>query len=148
MKKCCDCKIEKNTAEFYKMGGGNGPAGVCKDCHKLRMKRRRLSNPNVQLFDRERSKTPKRVAMATRVTAQWRKEHPEAYRAQTAVNNAVRDGRLVKEPCSICGDSNRVHGHHKDYSKPLDVIWLCAKCHQRVHATFPELGGNYWAAAA
>lgn len=143
MKTCCDCLEPKPSSEFYKMANGN-PAGVCIVCHKARMKRRRLSNPTVQAFDRARAKTPERRAMATRVTTQWRKNNPEAYKAQNAVNNAVRDGRLTKGPCSICGTGVHVHGHHKDYSKQLDVTWLCAKCHQRIHATFPELGGNYW----
>ena len=71
----------------------------------------------------------------------WREENPLAYRAQTAVSNAVRDRRLFKEPCALCGDEN-VHAHHKDYSKPLEVIWLCPKCHHRLHAAFPELEGK------
>lgn len=70
----------------------------------------------------------------------WREENPIAYRAHNAVNNAVRDGRLFKEPCAICGEAE-VHAHHRDYSKPLDVVWLCAKCHHRLHAAFPEFEG-------
>jgi ribosomal protein S27AE len=68
-------------------------------------------------------------------------KNPAAYRAQNAVNNAVRDGKLKKEPCAICAAS-KVHAHHKDYSKPLEVVWLCARCHHRLHAIFPELEGK------
>jgi hypothetical protein len=135
---CPVCKQPKTPADFY--------AGVfsrCKDCHKARMKYLRLVSPRFQERDRERAKTPERRA-AARVTAlRWRAEHPEAYRAQTAVNNAVRDRRLTRGPCEICGTDQHVHGHHKDYSKPLEVIWLCARCHHRIHATFPELGGHF-----
>jgi hypothetical protein len=63
----------------------------------------------------------------------WRKKRPDAYRAHSALNNAVRDHRLEKEPCYFCG-TPEVHAHHHDYSKPLDVTWLCVKCHQRLHA--------------
>jgi hypothetical protein len=56
--------------------------------------------------------------------------------AQTAVGNAVRDGRLIKpDACSQCSRTGiRLEGHHDDYGKPLEVIWLCARCHRRRHA--------------
>jgi hypothetical protein len=39
----------------------------------------------------------------------------------------VRAGRLTREPCH-CGHK-KVEGHHRDYSKPLDIVWLCKKHH-------------------
>jgi hypothetical protein len=138
---CRACDAEKLPSDFYV-----GVASRCKDCHKAAMKVRALTNPRVQEYDRERAKTPERKQRARQVTIRWRTEHPDAYKAHTAVSNAVRDGKLKKQPCSICGTEKGVHGHHKDYAKPLDVIWLCAKCHHRVHATFPELGGHFQAA--
>ena len=71
----------------------------------------------------------------------YRARFPEAYAARTAVGNAVRDGKLQKEPCLFCGTA-KVHGHHRDYSKPLEVIWLCARCHNRLHANFPETAAH------
>jgi hypothetical protein len=135
---CCMCNQPKLPADFYA-----GNASLCKECYKARVRRRALTNPRVQEYDRARAKTPERREHITRVSRQWRKDHPDAYKANNAVNNAVRDRRLDKEPCSICGTEKEVHGHHKDYSKPLDVIWLCARCHHRIHATFPELGGHF-----
>ena len=32
----------------------------------------------------------------------------------------------------MCGAAN-AQGHHEDYAKPLDVTWLCARCHSAVH---------------
>jgi hypothetical protein len=142
MKTCCDCALPKATEEFYLSSKGR-PACVCKECHKARMKHRRLTNPLVQEYDRLRAKTPKRKEIAKRVRVQWRAAHPDAYKAHIAVGNAVRDGKLKKQPCAICGVGDHVHAHHQDYSKPLAVKWLCAKCHHRVHATFPELGGHH-----
>lgn len=50
-----------------------------------------------------------------------------------AVAYAVKSGRLVKSPCRDCGSLD-VQAHHKDYSKPLDVIWLCGPHHREEHA--------------
>jgi ribosomal protein S27AE len=41
-------------------------------------------------------------------------------------------GRLVKQPCEKCGNEN-TEKHHEDYSKPLEVIWLCRQCHLDHH---------------
>lgn len=70
--------------------------------------------------------------------------------ARSAVNNAIRDGRLTKpSKCEYCGiESSALTGHHYDYSRPLDVEWLCSSCHAAAHASIRErawktLGGRY-----
>lgn len=112
----------------------------CKECVKDRVRERRRTNPAVQAYDRERAKLPHRRDNARRIMQNWRKENPDGFRAHSAVSNALRDGKLAKEPCVFCG-GNDVHAHHRDYAKPLDVIWLCPKCHHRLHAYFPETEG-------
>lgn len=37
--------------------------------------------------------------------------------------------------CSVCKSSNKLIRHHPDYSKPLDIVVLCVKCHNRLHNT-------------
>jgi transposase-like protein len=61
-------------------------------------------------------------------------------RAQNLVEIAVRRGILTPSSCESCGanghfkDGRReVQGHHDDYNKPLDVRWLCQKCHHAWH---------------
>lgn len=59
-----------------------------------------------------------------------RGEHPEKYRAQAIINTRIARGKLQKpNVCQVCGKEGRVEAHHADYSKPLDVIWCCKKCH-------------------
>ena len=55
-------------------------------------------------------------------------KYPERQRARMKVSNALQTGKLVKTPCIFCGKV-KVEGHHKDYSKPLMVVWLCRTHH-------------------
>lgn len=59
--------------------------------------------------------------------------HPVVHRARQLMYNAIRRGALVKGPCLDCGSASNIHGHHDDYLKPLEVTWLCRKCHQVRH---------------
>lgn len=52
--------------------------------------------------------------------------------ARAAANMAVKRGKLKRQPCSICGEKIS-EKHHHDYSKPLDVTWLCRACHMAEH---------------
>lgn len=45
---------------------------------------------------------------------------------------AQQHGFLVAEPCQRCGKDN-AEKHHEDYEKPLEVVWLCRRCHAHVH---------------
>ena len=61
--------------------------------------------------------------------------------AQAKVESAVKNGRLKKpDACQWCEKpSSMLHGHHRDYDKPLDVIWLCPPCHAKIHGKIEEV---------
>lgn len=61
----------------------------------------------------------------------------EMLRAQHAVKRALRFGKLTKKPCGICG-SKESEAHHPDYSKALEVEWLCRKHHRLEHLRLGE----------
>lgn len=63
---------------------------------------------------------------------------PDKRRARGAVERALKRGTLAREPCTVCG-KQKVEGHHEDYSKPLNVIWLCPAHHKRLHAGLIEI---------
>ena len=58
--------------------------------------------------------------------------HPKEYAARKKTKCAIRTGALKKQPCEVCGNI-QAECHHPDYSKPLDVIWLCRKHHMETH---------------
>ena len=60
----------------------------------------------------------------------------ERHAAREVYNRAVNRGELVRAgSCEYCGASGcRIDGHHTDYTKPLDVVWLCRKCHVAEHS--------------
>lgn len=131
VKTCFKCGDIKRIEMFYKHPGmKDGRLGKCKECTKAdvsenyAMRRRQYSD-----YDKKRFKTPERKAQMKEAQRIRRKKNPEKYKAYNAVSNAVRVGRLVREPCVYCGDP-KSQGHHDDYSKPLDVRWVCFKCHR------------------
>lgn len=70
------------------------------------------------------------------VTMRWREE--VAAKGHREVYLAVRGGRLIREPCSVCG-SPKSQAHHPDYSRPLDVLWLCQSHHHQQHCQQPPI---------
>jgi hypothetical protein len=52
-------------------------------------------------------------------------------KARHKANMYKRRGILVQRPCK-CGDPD-TQMHHHDYSKPLEVEWLCHRCHMAEH---------------
>ncbi len=142
MKTCFKCLQSLSLNNFYRHPKmKDGVLGKCKECAKKDVKLHRRLHDHVREYDRKRSKEPKKAASIRATSDLWSKNNPAAKRAQTALNNAVRDKKIKKLSCLFCGEG-RVHGHHRDYSRPLDIIWLCAKCHHRLHANFPETSGH------
>lgn len=75
-----------------------------------------------------------RLAMAECRT-RWRQKAEKRYKAQQAVKTALQTGRLEKWPgCAACRRKKDLEAHHYDYDRPLDVSWLCVKCHKAAHA--------------
>lgn len=76
----------------------------------------------------------------SRYSREHRERWPEKYAARRAVVEALKSGRMTKGPCERCGTSDRVEGHHDDYSKQLSVRWLCRAHHLEVHTELRAAG--------
>lgn len=59
----------------------------------------------------------------------WRLKNPLKIRAHRKVFVALRNGTLIRKPCEVCGKLI-TDAHHRDYRKPLEVVWLCRRHHQ------------------
>jgi len=70
------------------------------------------------------------------------KECPIKKSARYKVYCAVKAGELIRQPCEVCGDS-KSEGHHKDYTKPLEVEWLCRKHHKLADIRDGHNGGDF-----
>ena len=131
-----ECNKEKPLSDFYKNKGmKDGRVNKCKECTKKSVTIHRENNiDKIRSYDRDRSKLPHRMKLNTKTTKKMREDLPHVYKAHTALNNALRDGKIIKPTvCSVCKKDRRLHGHHDDYSKPLDVKWMCAVCHKAFH---------------
>ena len=137
MKECYVCNQVKVLDDFYKHPNmADGRVNICKECHKHRS-HLRLADPETRKRDNENKRKwhKKNNGIFRKKRKQkFKINFPEKYKAQTAVSNAVRDGRLGKASCcQFCDSTENICGHHEDYSKPLEVVWLCARCHNLLH---------------
>lgn len=135
LKICFKCNEEKNIDNFYKHKKmADGYLNKCKDCARKDVIEHRKNNDSIREYDRWRYyNDPNKRASIIEHTQNWINKNPEARKAHIILGNAVRDKKIIKQPCEVCGSTYRIHGHHDDYNKPLEVKWLCAKHHQRLH---------------
>ena len=65
---------------------------------------------------------------------QWKQENASIEKFHSTVYRARNKGVLIPtECCLLCKKIKPLQAHHSDYSKPLDVMWLCHSCHQLIH---------------
>jgi len=71
------------------------------------------------------------------ISAKWKKENPQKAACHSLILWAIRAGVLKRnERCEECNAECKTQGHHEDYSKPLEVRWLCKGCHAKKHRTY------------
>ncbi len=99
-----------------------------------RAKRWRLENPekHKETIKRWRKNNPDMVREELR---RWCRANPEKKRAYNElIHHKTRKGLLVPVTCSSCGlICKKLQAHHDDYSKPLEVRWVCHSCHLKIH---------------
>ena len=137
MKKCFKCGMMLPLFDFYKHAKmGDGHLNKCKECTKFDATKHRANNlEKVQAYDRKRGSLPHRKAARLAYGRIYSIVKPGQKAANSAVANALRVGRIKREPCNKCGDV-KSEAHHTNYNRPLDVVWLCTKCHHAEHRKY------------
>ena len=153
-KQCFKCHRILPMSEYYKHKAmSDGHLGKCKECTKSDVAKHRQENlEKVREYDRIRASEPHRMEakreymkrprpreIKQAFTRKRRREEPGYMSAHNRLIRAVYSGKIKRpKSCGSCGKRCTPSGHHDDYSKPLDVLWLCSKCHRARHI---ELGG-------
>ncbi|RKZ99055.1 MAG: hypothetical protein DRQ46_00065 [Gammaproteobacteria bacterium] len=172
MKKCRTCGKKLPLSEYYKHSEMlDGHLNICKECTKNRITKHRENNiDRIREYDRKRgllehrksanrkrsvnynklettrarhrkciARNKDKMAMSA---ISYRKKYPEKYIAKIKTGNAMRNGKLIKQPCVKCGSTENINAHHEDYSKPLEIIWLCRFHHGERHREINEQKRN------
>lgn len=141
MKTCAKCGQEKSRDQFYAHPKGkDGLFAKCKDCQKADVRANYAAKRGqYQAYDAKRNATEERRQHRRDAGRQHYWSHHDKAIARIALKRAVRNGAIVRGPCTVCGDPN-TEGHHHDYSKPLEVEWLCFKHHREDHGQTPLSG--------
>jgi len=142
-----ECKLcgETDSNEFYVSNNTK-----CKACIRKAVIKNRLENASYyHNYDRnrpnakERNEKFKKAEEIRRkdplfrekrnaLSRQWSAKNTIKRAAHIICGNAIRDGRLTKMPCEVCGELI-VDAHHDDYEKPMVVRWLCHLHHSEHH---------------
>lgn len=132
-KVCFKCGHKKDISEFYahpKMKDGR--LNKCKECTKKDNKNNYVSDREKHAaYERRRFKSPERKAKILEYQRRRRAKDPVKTKARQATAYALRKGKLRRLPCEVCG-SPKSQAHHADYTKPLEVRWLCFQHHREL----------------
>lgn len=159
---CFGCSVQKNLDQFYAEVSKRGHTKYCMDC--LKKIKKEYYHKNYEKIKESHKKYQPRKVVVNRILVeknrekynkqnsdfyynhrekliQYAREHrklyPEKEKAHNITKNAIRSGRIIKpESCAICHKVCKVQAHHEDYSKPLEIIWLCRSCHGLVHRDY------------
>jgi hypothetical protein len=134
MKKLCKwCDTKRAVEDFYKHPMmASGRLNKCRFCCTTSQRKNyRDKWGEKQEYEKIRGQTPHRKRKVLEYQRTRRSKYPEKDKARRTVAYYVRTGKLIKAPCRICGD-RKSEAHHADYSKPLEVDWLCHFHHRQL----------------
>ncbi len=130
MKYCPKCRVEKRLSEFNKKRRAkDGLQYWCRRCQSSEASKG-VSRKSQQRY----RQTGKGKVVGQKKSQKHRQLNPEKTKAINAINHAITAGKLTRPSvCESCFNERFTEGHHEDYSKPLDVDWLCKECHIDLH---------------
>lgn len=137
---CTKCGDEKEQEEFpIDKRKKNGLSSWCRKCHyfnwRIIYKGKKLADYRERDRERAKNRRVNNPGYKTKEYTKYRQKFPEKVKAQQLLNQAIRQGKIKRSPCEVCGEKRkyRVHAHHDDYKKPLEVRFLCSIHHKQSH---------------
>lgn len=136
-KPCSGCGETKDYSEFYRRRTcSDGRYSLCKECQTAQNNAYYSAN-RAKVLKQQRDYAKRHPGKARGSARRYSNRNPEKRRAGRIVRSALRSGSLEKAGvCAGCGKSLWLHAHHEDYSRPVDVIWLCTRCHGKRHRKY------------
>jgi hypothetical protein len=140
IKVCSRCNTPRSIDLFnFSKKCLDGREGVCKDCRNAAQKITRQGRiDKISQSNREYSvrhyadMSPEQRAQKYLTDTRSRSKNRQKVNARFKAQRAVRAGKILAMPCVRCGSTNS-QGHHEDYSKPFDLMWLCPLHHGERH---------------
>ena len=123
---CSKCGTDKDSSQFRAVPPDRNKRGFyshCKQCEAATKKKSYEKN-KAHYFQK---------------ASESRARYPIKRNARAAAAAAIKKGKIIKTPCIVCGET-KVDAHHDDYSKPIDVIFLCRVHHHARHKYLREMG--------
>ena len=127
--RCSICEELKPINEFPRRR--DRKSGVYTRCKLCNVKRnRRYAERNLE---KERQRAQDYRAKNRDQYRLRRRGQKERRRFQENVGQIARNHTKIAERCVYCGSTENLERHHSDYAKPLEVVTVCVRCHQRLH---------------
>ncbi len=139
MKICHKCKEPKPLNEFYaNKNTTDGYRNWCKTCWYENEKKYRKTPAGKMAREKQWRKyqqSARGKTIRNQNKRKYNEKYPEKTKAKLILKYATYKNKIIRQPCEVCGSIINIHGHHWDYSKPLDVMWLCREHHNILHQT-------------
>ena len=111
----------------------SGHSRKCKSCMREKSAAYRKTK-NWAAYQRERLGDDVKRSNIRAQQVAWRQRNPLIDRAYATLHFALKRGAIFRpQQCSDCKKDCKPEAHHDDYTKPLDVAWLCKLCHEARH---------------
>ena len=139
MKQCTNCGIWWSPEFFYRNSAApDGRAWRCIECAK-KIARERLGPRPPDWKKKSADKKAYRKkwldehpGYLSKMKKKYYSENRDKLKVRYRFREALKRGKLERQPCFVCGIES-ADGHHPDYSRPLDVVWLCKDHHRQLH---------------
>jgi hypothetical protein len=156
MKVCSRCKEEKDKETFCReRRNKDGLSYECKVC--LSERKKKSYDPEKYKTDEYREKNriksqefrwsnPEKASQISKNWAQqnrqkrreyqekWRRANLKQKAANAYIQRYIKKGIVIRSTkCTTCQAQGKTEAHHDDYNKPLEVLWLCRRCHMKLH---------------